>query len=1026
MHSPRALGSTAGSAAGAILHSTTDGNPAFQSFMKGRRNGDNDASTPCEASKFMVESFRHYIPAAAGTDEPLTTRYAFTPFANDLHIDLLRTQPGHPDPQARYFGTRQVAAGANRTITSYQTVYAGVSILLPPIELVSIKDAYALQNKIEFTVDGAPAEFFISPSTGAIFANPALRDNETSISFSATMYAVDGDGSRAELETIRFTVVRQDTSNPANGPGGADCANGEQVDGIRFDGDFTCNCSGTAFDNANCGVQKTCKAHESLDVASGACKSFTLKYNTDVRARSDGAFLDPNIIAFYAVGTTYAIPPPLITDVKPSAGKEDALQYFVDPSDSNNDALPAGLVMKSDTGDILVNFRPEDANKDYRLTTRVEDQGKATVILETIEMKVKYRDVDPNHPNSTTIGPNSSSCLNGGLVYESEGSDPFDDAYECDCRAIPFDGDNCERPTVCKPTQSFQNGGCVNFALELDKSTRVKASNDSTVVYTDPAYMASTFYTVNQTYMLAPFDIMDTTQYSLGDRSDVSFTMTTDAKGFFLNPATGELLGSFASFDETSTRNFTIALIARDKGGAEMLVENIFMQVRYLDTAVPGYGPGGEDCINGDRVDGTRFDKHFTCECGQTHEGILCGTDVNAEKAKAAQTKSTILATTFGSIFFLIFIGIAAKLYHDHWLSIQPIDWDKEIARMMESGDIMAADEDMKKFLVPREISRRSLSFIEKVGEGQFGDVFKAMLDEQFSRGTPEYMVAAKTVKDVANNPESARELAAEATVMMQVVGHVNLVSIIGMVTAGNPLVLVLQYCEHGSVLGYLKKMFAAGDEVAIGDKMVMAAEIATGMAHLAEVLLIHRDLAARNVLLAAGKSASGKICKVADFGLSRGANNDETSTSEDYYKSSSGVFPVRWTSPEAMETLKFSSASDVWALGIVVVELFQNGETPYHGQTNPAVMQMTMSGERHEQPKDCDDAVYSVLLKCWDVNPESRPSFVELKDLFATFAEDVVKPAVMVRAEAYEKLNSANNVYNDMGFDNDGTQQAL
>lgn len=59
-------------------------------------------------------------------------------------------------------------------------------------------------------------------------------------------------------------------------------------------------------------------------------------------------------------------------------------------------------------------------------------------------------------------------------------------------------------------------------------------------------------------------------------------------------------------------------------------------------------------------------------------------------------------------------------------------------------------------------------------------------------------------------------------------------------------------------------------------------------------------------------------------------------------------------------------------------------------------------------------------------MNPESRPSFVELKDLFATFAEDVVKPAVMVRAEAYEKLNSANNVYNDMGFDNDGTQQAL
>ena len=64
--------------------------------------------------------------------------------------------------------------------------------------------------------------------------------------------------------------------------------------------------------------------------------------------------------------------------------------------------------------------------------------------------------------------------------------------------------------------------------------------------------------------------------------------MTTDADGFFLNPTTGGVQGSFAPFDPpTETRSFTIRLNARDKSGAERLVEDIVMQVRYEDTAVP-------------------------------------------------------------------------------------------------------------------------------------------------------------------------------------------------------------------------------------------------------------------------------------------------------------------------------------------------------------------------------------------------------------------------------------------------------
>jgi len=57
---------------------------------------------------------------------------------------------------------------------------------------------------------------------------------------------------------------------------------------------------------------------------------------------------------------------------------------------------------------------------------------------------------------------------------------------------------------------------------------------------------------------------------------------------------------------------------------------------------------------------------------------------------------------------------------------------------------------------------------------------------------------------------------------------------------------------------------------------------------------------------------------KVADFGLSRRVQTEDNTG--DYYRSSSGIIPVRWTAPEGMTSQKFSSASDVWSYGITCV----------------------------------------------------------------------------------------------------------
>ena len=61
---------------------------------------------------------------------------------------------------------------------------------------------------------------------------------------------------------------------------------------------------------------------------------------------------------------------------------------------------------------------------------------------------------------------------------------------------------------------------------------------------------------------------------------------------------------------------------------------------------------------------------------------------------------------------------------------------------------------------------------------------------------------------------------------------------------------------------------------------------------------------------------------------------------------------PWRWTAPEAVRFQKFTSASDVWAFGITVWEVFTYCETPYSLLTNSQVIdQVVKAGLRLSKP---------------------------------------------------------------------------
>ena len=273
---------------------------------------------------------------------------------------------------------------------------------------------------------------------------------------------------------------------------------------------------------------------------------------------------------------------------------------------------------------------------------------------------------------------------------------------------------------------------------------------------------------------------------------------------------------------------------------------------------------------------------------------------------------------------------------------------------------------------VPVELQRSSVVITGELGKGAFGEVNKALYHPNKNiadtlashRGPFEYTVATKSLK-AASSEHSRKEFMREAAITAQF-SHSNVIGLIGVVTRGEPALLVLQFCEKGALDALLK----SGDHPQ--ERLTgFVVGIANGMAYLASRGFVHRDLASRNVLVDAMWT-----CKVADFGLSRDIGGS------DYYKPNDAEqrLPLRWCAPEVFTEQRFGEASDVFAYGVTVVEVFTEGATPYRGWTTAYVCERVAQGYQQPRPETCPQRVYyEVLSKCLSLEASKRPTFAEV-----------------------------------------------
>ncbi|KAL7055952.1 hypothetical protein AAHC03_022874 [Spirometra sp. Aus1] len=261
------------------------------------------------------------------------------------------------------------------------------------------------------------------------------------------------------------------------------------------------------------------------------------------------------------------------------------------------------------------------------------------------------------------------------------------------------------------------------------------------------------------------------------------------------------------------------------------------------------------------------------------------------------------------------------------------------------------------------EVPRKSISLVEQLGSGQFGEVWKATWN-----GTTE--VAVKMLKP---GTMSTEEFLKEARIM-KAARHPRLVRLYA-VCIEDPILIITELMPHGSLLHYLRD--GPGKNLTLRPLVDMMAQIASGMAYLERERYIHRDLAARNILV-------GENCcvKIADFGLARMVEDRY----ETYVAQKGTKFPIKWTAPEAALMGRFTIKSDVWSYGIVLYEIITHGQVPYPSMNNTETLNQVGNGYRMPQPATCPDPIYAIMLQTWDAVADKRPTFAYLCDFFEDY----------------------------------------
>ncbi|KAH9808024.1 kinase-like domain-containing protein [Melampsora americana] len=268
------------------------------------------------------------------------------------------------------------------------------------------------------------------------------------------------------------------------------------------------------------------------------------------------------------------------------------------------------------------------------------------------------------------------------------------------------------------------------------------------------------------------------------------------------------------------------------------------------------------------------------------------------------------------------------------------------------------------------ELDPKDLKVLNSLGEGAGGEVKRVL-------HLPSNVYMAKKAIPTSPNPSVHKQILRELAFNREVANGETpwIVKYYGAFLEENDtqIAILLEYCEGGSLEAIYKKIKSRQGR--IGEKILgkVAESVLSGLNHLHTKKIIHRDIKPSNILV----TREGQI-KICDLGVSG-----------ELIGSLAGTFmgTSAYMAPERIRGEKYSITSDVWSLGLSLLELALNrfplsssisdDQTPMHPfellQT-VVTFQMPSMNEEIELGIKWTKSLQHFLSTCLEKDPNVRP----------------------------------------------------
>eukprot|EP00029_Vermamoeba_vermiformis_P000232 TRINITY_DN10259_c0_g1_i1.p1 TRINITY_DN10259_c0_g1~~TRINITY_DN10259_c0_g1_i1.p1 ORF type:complete len:299 (+),score=58.89 TRINITY_DN10259_c0_g1_i1:158-1054(+) len=255
-----------------------------------------------------------------------------------------------------------------------------------------------------------------------------------------------------------------------------------------------------------------------------------------------------------------------------------------------------------------------------------------------------------------------------------------------------------------------------------------------------------------------------------------------------------------------------------------------------------------------------------------------------------------------------------------------------------------------------RFIPYSAVTLEKEIGVGSYGKVYLGKLR------------TTKVAVKVANTNLPQEDFIREANFQLAIPPHPNIVQLLGISIDGPQPLVVLEYCNEGS----LDKLLFESDKLSTPDEQIALAEaIARGLDHLHQNSIVHRDLAVRNILLHHGEP------KISDFGMSR-----KLKEASQVGKTATNIGPIRWMAPEALAKQQYSTKSDVWTFGQLLYEIVARQEPHSNEDLLNVGVKIRDEGYTPVIPETCPPVLREVMQMCWKLDPNQRPEMSTICEL--------------------------------------------